>query len=419
MRRPPGLSFLATTGASRAAAPGPRETSPAPAAATVPTDAPVPAIFDGNNYTCTVCIQEFVAGERVIRLLCRHVFHGTCWSRLTLSTDPSSATSFPDCPNCRSLGQIIAMWDYVDPMELTQPGVPNMITEPRMTVPPGVVPIEINTPRSVQTEHPWGTPSSTFSGIVPPSTYTDANDWVIPEDIGPGREEGFTYHVDTRLRDGRPSLLIDPGSVGNLGGDQWAREASKVAIDHHRRPEQVPRARALDVTGVGHGSQSCTHNCRIPIMMRQLNGQFTSGTFETPVVPGSELPALLGLKSLTQARCILDLTTNQIHLCGPGKPQFELPPGSESYQLEIAPSGHLMLPCSEFRLADRHPRTTANSSENSLSLTTVEHNPTASGSSSSGPSGDGRLPAHVTERASSSSSGRLPANAANLTYTSS
>jgi hypothetical protein len=31
------------------------------------------------------------------------------------------------------------------------------------------------------------------------------------------------FHIQTQLPDGRKSLLIDPGSVGNLCGDKWAK----------------------------------------------------------------------------------------------------------------------------------------------------------------------------------------------------
>ena len=48
---------------------------------------------------------------------------------------------------------------------------------------------------------------------------------------------------------------------------------------------------------------------------------------------------------------VLDLTSNKMHLCGPGTVELSLPPGIETYQLEIAPSGHLVLPCSNFQQA--------------------------------------------------------------------
>ena len=40
----------------------------------------------------------------------------------------------------------------------------------------------------------------------------------------------------------------------------------------------------------------------------------------------------------------------QLHLCGPGEYDLAtlLPPGTDSFQLEVAPSGHLVLPCCEY-----------------------------------------------------------------------
>ena len=103
--------------------------------------------------------------------------------------------------------------------------------------------------------------------------------------------------------------------------------------------------------GVGHGSQGCTHDCQLPVMLRQENGTYTSGIFEAPIVPNSDLPGLLGLRSMQKARVVLDLTSNRMHLCGPGAVELSLPSGTETYQLETAPSGHLVLPCSNFQQA--------------------------------------------------------------------
>ena len=105
--------------------------------------------------------------------------------------------------------------------------------------------------------------------------------------------------------------------------------------------------------GVGNGSQSCTHNCHLPIVLRQASGGYTAGVLEAPIVPKSDLPGLLGLRSMQNSRATLDLTTNQMHLCGPGDVSIILPSGTETYQLEIAPSGHLVLPCCNFTAASR------------------------------------------------------------------
>ena len=103
--------------------------------------------------------------------------------------------------------------------------------------------------------------------MILPSTFIDYNQW-IATNVGDGLgrssmtaspnnsvtdcEEAF--HTETRLRDGRPAILIDPGSVGNLGGADWAREVAKVALQNKRKPEQFKRDRPLNVSGVGNGS---------------------------------------------------------------------------------------------------------------------------------------------------------------------
>ena len=101
------------------------------------------------------------------------------------------------------------------------------------------------------------------------------------------------------------------------------------------------------MAGVGHGEQVCHYDCEVPITLSRVDGTTSSGSFTAPTIENSNLPALLGLQSLIDSRAILDLTTLRIHFCGPGDTQLQLPPGSESYQCEKAPSGHLMLPCDQ------------------------------------------------------------------------
>ena len=84
-------------------------------------------------------------------------------------------------------------------------------------------------------------------------------------------------------------------------------------------------------------------------------------------ISGSEITGLLGLASIRKNRGILDCNTMQLHFCGPGDYELQkaLPPGSDSFQLELAPSGHLVLPCCEF---DR--KKPATSDDFALSLVT-------------------------------------------------
>ena len=128
--------------------------------------------------------------------------------------------------------------------------------------------------------------------MILPSTFRNYNQW-ITTNIGDGLGHSVTaassiqpvedrdeaFHTETRLRDGRPAILIDPGSVGNLGGADWAREVAKVALKHKRKPEQLRRDRPLNVSGVGNGSQECTHNCISPIAMKRIDGTHSRGIF--------------------------------------------------------------------------------------------------------------------------------------------
>ena len=92
-------------------------------------------------------------------------------------------------------------------------------------------------------------------------------------------------------------------------------------------------------------AQVCTEDCVLPISLTHQDGSVTTGTFTSPVVTSSGCPALLGLKALQDQKAILDLSKRQLHFVGQGEPTLVLPPGSETFQLEAAMSGHLLLPC--------------------------------------------------------------------------
>ncbi len=125
-------------------------------------------------------------------------------------------------------------------------------------------------------------------------------------------------HVPPRLADGRPSALIDPGSVGNLCGDVWARGVARAAALNQQSPSFERRPRPLRVCGVGQGTQSCEFDCKLPIAFKQLDGSTVSlGHITTPTVGDSELPGLLGLTALRKNRAILDFNKMTLHLFRP------------------------------------------------------------------------------------------------------
>ena len=108
---------------------------------------------------------------------------------------------------------------------------------------------------------------------------------------------------------------------------------------HGVRPEQYRRERPLDVSGIGNGSHKCTHKCKIPLASQRSDGTICRATFDTPAIPNSQVPALLGLDSLRISRAIIDLNTLRLHMCGPGDYKLDeiLPPGTEHIQCVLAP----------------------------------------------------------------------------------
>ena len=352
----------------------------------------VPVIFDGDNRTCTICQEELEDGERVVRLRCRHIFHAECWMLAVVINHgaPLDGDDGPECPNCRGQGTIIALWNYIDANQVTQPGAANLWTgdntwsdlmpdldndlpdllppdesdtglinhgqsNPEQTVEPDPrqafqeapaeqttnrgrrnIPVynQMETPTNSLAESAWGTPdsknprsvrpgrqsSSSYravprswsasvhhprdlppsSFIVLPSTYLDANEWSMPERTPSSLsshgevDRQNACHSETRLPDGRPSLLIDSGPEANLCGDKWAQTCAKMALQHGLTPSQNKRTRPLSAMGVGNGNQTCTHDCTLPIAMSRGNDTTATGSFTTPVVAESELPGLLG-----------------------------------------------------------------------------------------------------------------------------
>ena len=138
-----------------------------------------------------------------------------------------------------------------------------------------------------------------------------------------------------------------------------------LAHKNGHRPSHEKRPRPLEVSGVGNGSQQCHYDCTLPVAFRTENGnqQSVIGSLVSPAVCDSELPGLLGLNALRKNRAVLDFTTLKLYFCGPADYDVagSLPEGSDAFQLEIAPSGHIVLPCCEFQAG-------STSSQHSLTL---------------------------------------------------
>ena len=86
-------------------------------------------------------------------------------------------------------------------------------------------------------------------------------------------------------------------------------------------------ARPISIEGVGAGTSQCTHEALVPIALEDG----TQASFRCPVVPQSEIPALLGLKSLQSMRELIDVHGRKPVLPGPGGYKLPLSPGSLSH----------------------------------------------------------------------------------------
>ena len=162
-------------------------------------------------------------------------------------------------------------------------------------------------------------------------------------------EPTLLYHSSVRLKSGKEGLLVDCGAVGNLVGDGWCKRVASIALQQGHGSKETPLPKALSVGGVGKDSQEAHMQMSIPIAL--ANGQLA--VYNSPVVVGSELPALLGLETLEKFGALIDCKHHKIILPGPGGYQIKLSPASAAHTLEKAMSGHLLWPCTEWDLQQK------------------------------------------------------------------
>ena len=67
------------------------------------------AEFDGDDRMCAICREDFVHGDQVVRLRCRHILHRQCNIALLENTD----TSIVLCPACRGRADAVAEFRFI------------------------------------------------------------------------------------------------------------------------------------------------------------------------------------------------------------------------------------------------------------------------------------------------------------------
>ena len=160
------------------------------------------------------------------------------------------------------------------------------------------------------------------------------------------------YHGNTILQDGRQGLLVDPGAWSNLAGETWIQEMAKKALAAGHEVAQGKLPKPMRVAGVGRGTDRAEWEVHVPIALIDEENHGTLHEFRSPVIGGGgkELPALLGLQSMSRQNGVLEMAPGNEHLTlpGPGGYTINWSPGTVRYKLEKAISGHLILPCDSF-----------------------------------------------------------------------
>ena len=157
----------------------------------------------------------------------------------------------------------------------------------------------------------------------------------------------------TMLPNDELSILVDLGSKINCIGLETERLFATQSMDHGLPSKYLPRAQRLNINGVGRGSAPCDVEAVVPIAVKFQDQPATKETFRANVAQGcgAHLPAIIGLKSMTDKVAVLILRKDgqMMALPGPSGYKIEWGPGTKLISLVEAPSGHLVIPCGHFR----------------------------------------------------------------------
>jgi hypothetical protein len=156
----------------------------------------------------------------------------------------------------------------------------------------------------------------------------------------------IAFHTNVRLigKD-REGLLVDSGAVSNLAGDRWVDRTAKIAAEHGQGTKTEARA-TQSVEGVGTGASTINQQATVPVCVSTGH----VGSFKTAVVSDSDLPALMGLEGLERNRALIDISGRKLIYVGKGGYELKLSPNSIVMGLEKVPTGHLILPATEWNV---------------------------------------------------------------------
>ena len=138
-------------------------------------------------------------------------------------------------------------------------------------------------------------------------------------------------------------MLLDTGAYRNLVGDEWVHRMDQLN-KKAGLPPSVYRKTDQKVTlgGVGTGTQESEHDVHVPCL---ISGEDVE--YKATVLDNSDIPAILGMKTMQERNGILDLRNKRfIFPTHKDDVQTTIKSDTRVYQLTRAPGGYFMLPCS-------------------------------------------------------------------------
>ena len=136
-------------------------------------------------------------------------------------------------------------------------------------------------------------------------------------------------------------------------GEEFYKDKLQACREHGvEEPKSRPRKVPLRVGGIGAGSLQADHDAKFSIGINQRVDEYHEcpkfAESAPPVLPQSDVPGIIGQRSLRENRVILDCYNLRMYTIGPGEAVIELPPGSEVYDLQESREGHFMFPCDQY-----------------------------------------------------------------------
>ena len=273
---------------------------------------------------CCICMGE--AATFTLEPCNHSSFCGTCAALLFAGAVSAS----PQCPLCR---EVITGYAETPVAPTAQPP-----TVPAETVEENLAPDVLNILRRSRT-------SATETGLGRIGQLLRQL-----QELRDSQASMFSDFAWARHEDDEPYILPDTGARDGLCGDQWAIHAGAWAAKHGHKWTCSKLAARRAVSGVGQGVQHVEDKFSVPIGLEDKKGKHHLGDFKAAVIRNSNLPALLGIDSLSKQNAVIRCRTGEIWFMDSAG--CDIKPKGNHVHLQMVKSksgsGHWFLPVGRF-----------------------------------------------------------------------